>query len=39
MPVEVILPDLTKLSSCNLCYRTQISACDRIFMLEKIGFY
>ena len=37
MPVEVMLRDLTKLSGCNLCDRTQISACDRIFMPGKIG--
>lgn len=38
MPVEVMLRDLTKSSGCNLCDRTQISACDRIFMPGKIEF-
>lgn len=35
MLVEVILHDFTKLSGCNLCDRTQILACGRIFMPGK----
>lgn len=36
MPVKAIVRDFTKLRGCNLCDRTQILACSRIFMPGKI---